>query len=143
MDILHRDIAGSEPGADSAAPLSFDIRIGSRSAATEYVRSLPAGYSGALLALFLDSGFNLLAIDRLGQGNAAECGLDPVGLVRRGAGLGAVGFVLVHHAPHRISGGTSEEFKVTRAIRKAGESADVHLLDHLILAGGKTFDISL
>lgn len=143
MDILHREAAGGGLKATGAAPLSFDVRIGSRSAAAAYVHTLPAGYSDALLALFLDSDFNLLALDRLGQGNAAECGVDPVDLVRRGAGLGAVGFLLVHHSPRRTSGGTPEEFKVTREIREAGEDADVHLLDHLIIAGGIMFDISL
>lgn len=143
MDILRKDIAGDGPKAGNAAPPSFDIRIGSRSGTVDYVRSLPAAYSNALLALFLDADFNLLGLDRLGEGNVTECGVNPGELARRGARLGAVGFILVHHAPDRTSGGTREEIEATKKIREAGEDAEVHLLDHLILAGGRMFDISL
>jgi DNA repair protein RadC len=141
LDILHRDIEGSGLAAGFAAPPPGDIRIVNRSAAIEHVRSLPAGFSGSLLAMFLDRSFNLLALDVLGQGNAAECGVTPLDLVRRGAGLGAAGLILIHHAPERSSSGSPEEYAITTKVRRAGEDFELPLLDHLILAGGRLFDI--
>jgi DNA repair protein RadC len=143
LDILHRDIEGRGLAAGFAAAPPGDIRIVNRSAAIERVRSLPAGFSGSILAMFLDRNFNLLALDRLGQGNAAECGVIPLDLVHRGARLGAAGFILIHHAPERSSGASPEEYAITKKIRRAGEDFELHLLDHLILAGGRLFDITL
>lgn len=123
--------------------LSCGVRIGSRRAAVAYVQSLPPRFAGSLLALFLDRDFSLLALDQLGRQNAGQCGLDPVNLAKRAAGVGAIGLVLVHYAPERMSRGSREEYEITKDVRRVAESFDIVLLDHLILAGGKLFDISL
>ena len=146
LDIRYKDFEGDRPADRAHAPrgvLPFRRKIASRSAAIEYARSLPPHFEGSLLALFIDRDFNLLDLDRLGQGNAAECGLESTALVSRAAKLGAAGFVLIHHAPERLSGGSAGEYRVTREIRKAGEDYEIHLLDHLILVGDKLIDISL
>ena len=148
LDIRYANIEGGGPVAGAqatrAAPSpSPHGKIASRSAAIDYVRSLPPDFEASLLALFLDRDFNLLALDRLGQGSAAYCGLQPGALVGRAARLGAAGFVLVHHAPERLSGGSPGEYRITKQIRKAGEDYEIHLLDHLILAGDKLIEISL
>jgi len=146
LDIRYQVLEGGIPSAGvhaarSAAP-SSNKKITSRSAAVDHVRSLPPDFESSLLALFLDHQFNLLSVERLGEGSAADCGLQPVALVHQAAKLGAVGFVLIHHAPQRSSGGSREEYRITREIRMAGEDFEIHLLDHLILAGSKLFDIS-
>ena len=118
-------------------------RITGPSAAADYVRSYNAALVGSVLALFLDNNFNLLAMDRLGQGRAADCEIKPYLLVRRGLQLGAVGFVLIQNSPDRISNATSEEIGLSREIRRAGEDFDVHLLNHLIVTRKRVIEVVL
>lgn len=137
--------AGSTPFDGSLADTRLAAggqRFANRKALIDHVRSLPAGRTGSLLAIFLDAHFNLLAADCLGQANAADCQLKPYLLVKRGLELGAVGFVLVHHAPERVGKATTAEVDVTREIRRAGEDFEVHLLDHLILTNKRCDVIS-
>lgn len=112
------------------------------SAAVEYVRSCNADLAGSVLALFLDRNFNLLAMDRLGQGRAANCEIKPYRLVRRGLQLGAVGFVLIQNSPDRISKATPEEIGLTREIRRAGEDFNVQLLNHLIMTRTRVIEVA-
>lgn len=115
-------------------------RIASRSAALEFVRSHPDGLAGALVAIYLDKDFKLLAMDRIGEGNAAECGLRPMHPVKRGHELGAAGFVLVHHAPERTRT-SPDELSLTKAIKRAGEDFDILLFDHLIMTSGGFIEV--
>ena len=116
-------------------------RIASRTAAADYVRSVSADLDGSVMAMFLDGNLNLLALDCVGQGNAANCSLKPYLLVRRGLELGAVGFILIQHSPERVLKATAEEVRLTREIRRAGEDFDVHLLDHLIITRNGLIDV--
>lgn len=116
-------------------------RITGPSAAAAYVRSHDVEPADSVLALFLDNGFNLLAMDRLGQGRAADCEIKPYHLVRRGLQLGAVGFVLIQNSPARLSRATAEEIALTREIRRAGEDFDVHLLNHLIVTRKRVIEV--
>ena len=146
LDIRYQDIEGDGPAdrVPSAGTVALPPpKIANRSAALDHVRSLPPGLEGSLLALFLDPDFTLLAIDRLGEGNVAECGIRPSALVGRAAMLGAAGFILIHHAPKRVSGVSTEEYRITADIRRSGEEFEIHLLDHVILAGDRLIDISL
>lgn len=105
------------------------------------MRSLPKAFAGCTLALFLGPEFKLLAVDRLGQGSAAACVSKPMRLIARGEKLGAVGFMLVHNDPGRSAPPTPEEYALTKEIRRAGDDFDVHLLDHLVIAGNWLMDI--
>lgn len=116
-------------------------RIAGPSAAADYVRSHGAALAGSGLVLYLDNGFKLLAMDRLGQGRAADCEIKPYLLVRRGLQLGAIGFVLVQNSPDRISKATPEEIGLSREIRRAGEDFDVHLLNHLIVTRKRVIEV--
>ena len=109
----------------------------------DYVHSLPAGNSNALLAPFLDSDFNLLALDRLGEGNAAECGVSRSRLsdAEQYSARSASASSIIRRFERRAERPRSS--RLQGEIREAGEDADVHLLDHLIIAGGIMFDISL
>lgn len=116
-------------------------RITGPSAAAYYVRSHGADLVGSVLALFLDNDFNLLAMDRLGQGRAADCEIKPHLLVRRGLQLGAVGFVLIQNSPERLSSATAEEIRLSGQIRRAGEEFDVYLLNHLIVTRKRIIEV--
>lgn len=118
-------------------------RVANRDDVIRHVRSLPAKSRGSLLALYLGANFHLLATEILGRGNAGECGVKPMRIVRQAHQLGAIGFILVHHDPGRMSAPTAEEIKVTREIRRAGEDFDIHLLDHIILGFEKVRNISI
>lgn len=116
-------------------------RLSGPNAAVEYVRSLEAVLDGSVLALFLDKEFNLLAMDNLGQGRAADCHIKPYLLVRRGLELSAAGFLLVQSSPDRISRATVQEIALTKEIRRAGEDFDVHLLNHLIVTRKRVIEV--
>lgn len=127
------------PGADRPEPACQPVddgqpRLRSRTAALDYVRSHPAGGIGSLVALYLGRDFDLLAIDRIGEGSAAQCALKPMHPVIRGHRLGAIGFVLIHHAPERTRP-SPEDLKLTREIKRAGDDFDIQLLDYLIMTG--------
>ncbi|HEY0630183.1 MAG TPA: JAB domain-containing protein [Sphingomicrobium sp.] len=116
-------------------------RIKGPTAAADYVRIHGSHLAGSVLALFLDKNFDLLAMDCLGQGRAADCEIKPHLLVRRGLQLGAIGFVLIQNSPERLSKATAAEIELTREIRRAGEDFDVHLLNHLILTRRKVLEV--
>ena len=129
--------------SDAALAVDFPgLRLTSRKAVVELVRSPPDEYADAMLALFVGGDFNLLSLDRLGPGNAADCALKPARLSHRGAKMGAIGVILIHHAPDRVLRPTPDEFRITKEIRRAGEDFDVHLLDHLIVTRDRLMDIN-
>jgi DNA repair protein RadC len=133
---LGSDDKAAPDGGSPARTVSVAFRaarIASRDSAVDYVRSLGSEYEGSLLALYMDRDFSLLAVDRMGEGSLADCGIKPLLLVRRGLELGAASFILVHYAPRRTSSASLEEAGLLRKIRRGAEDFDVYLLDYLIL----------
>ena len=117
-------------------------RIIGPNAAVEYLRSHRSDLAGSVLALFLNRDFDLLAIDCLGQGRAADCEIKPYALVQRGHELGAMGFLLIQNSPDRLAKATSQEIGLTREIRRAGEDLDLPLLGHLIITRHKVMEVA-
>jgi len=135
-------IGALQAGALQADAPAGALRISNIGAAEAYVRSLPASFADSVLSLYLDGGFNLLAVDQLGPGRASDCGLKPMQLIGRGERLGAVAFILVTYAPGRVAKASPEESRITREIRRAGEDVDIHLLDHLIVGRGGLIEVA-
>lgn len=127
---------GEDHGAHPRMP-----RLGSRTAIADYVRSLPADFADRMLALYLDRDFNLLALDRVSQETSGKYDLKPMQFVSRGQKLGAIGFVLVHYAPDRLTRPWPGELRLSKEVRRAGDDFDIHLLDHIVIGRDRLFEI--
>jgi DNA repair protein RadC len=106
-----------------------------------YVRSLSDETFEWLLALYLDLGMNLLAVETVGQGSVSHCNVDIRYILSRGLQLGAAGFVLVHNHPNGTPKPSKADYEITQRLWRTGDDLDCNLLDHFIVAGDELISV--
>ncbi len=106
-------------------------RIDSRTTAASYVRAENLLADGALVALFVDAQCRLLAHDIVQL--SADGALGSYEFVRKGADIGAAGYILVTPDQNLSSDLRSSIRRLTYFSREL----DCHLLDCLILRGSE------
>ena len=116
-------------------------RLANRAAVHDYVRSLSAETHEWLLALYVDQGLNLLAVETVDLGSVGDVALDKCRVVLRGLQLRAAGFVLVHNHPSGFPEPSRADIGATRSLRMLAEDYDCHLLDHFIVAGDRMVSV--
>jgi DNA repair protein RadC len=100
-----------------------------------YVESLADELSEWLLALFVDSEMNLLAVDTIGRGDVSSVNIKTGRILCRGHALGAAAFILVHNHPSGDPRPSSDDIRFTRRLASAAAEFEMPLLNHLIIAG--------
>jgi DNA repair protein RadC len=107
--------------------------VRSRQAVWAYLESLGSEAHEWLLALYVDNGLNLLAVETLAQGSISACPAPFWKVYRRGYALGAKGFILAHNHPSGDPRPSQADRQLTNHIRMVSRDADMPLLDHLIV----------
>lgn len=122
---------------DSLAPtgLYHPWHVRSRKEVKAYVETLPLEAREWLLALFVDDGLNLLAVDTVARGDISSCPVPFARILCRGHALKATGFILVHNHPSGDPQPSDTDIQLTRRLRRASEDLDMPLLDHFVIAG--------
>jgi DNA repair protein RadC len=106
-----------------------------RAAVHAYVASLGEEAHEWLLALYVDSDYRLLAVDCVARGDASGCPVPFWRLINRGHQLKAAGYILVHNHPSGDPRPSRDDILVTRRLEDLSRDAEMHLLNHLIIAG--------
>lgn len=111
--------------------------IKNRETVFAYVKSLSDETHEWLLALYVDSYLNLIAIETVARGGLSDVTANPGAILCRGRALGAQGFVLVHNHPSGDAAPSNADIAFTQRLRQTSAELDIPLLDHFIVAGGK------
>lgn len=92
-------------------------------------------------ALFLDNQNRLIAYEELFTGtiNKATIHLRPI--IERVLRLNAAAIILAHNHPSGLSDASHQDIAITERIRKALESVDARLLDHLVIGDNEVYSI--
>ena len=98
-----------------------------------YLESLGDEAHEWMLALYVDKGLNLLAVETLAQGTISACPAPFWRVYRRGYALGAKGFILAHNHPSGDARPSQADRRLTNHIRMVSRDVDMPLLDHLIV----------
>jgi DNA repair protein RadC len=98
---------------------------------------LGASSREAIIALYLDAGMHLLRIEQLAEGTPRICELPVARLIHIGLDVGAAGIILVHNHPSGDPTPSQTDRQTTMRVSAIVRDLDMHLLDHLVVAGGK------
>lgn len=116
-------------------PVYRPWHVRGRRAVMQYVASLGEETHEWLLALFVDSDLNLLAVDTIARGSVSGCPISFARILCRGHALNAAGFILVHNHPSGDATPSSDDINITRRLRHTSVEMDLPLLDHFVIAG--------
>jgi len=104
-------------------------------AVKSYVASLGLEAHEWLLGLFVNEELQLLAVDTLARGGVTNCKIPFWKIISRGHQLSAAGYILVHNHPSGDPRPSTQDILVTRRLEDFSRDAEMHLLNHLIIAG--------
>ncbi|VCU69955.1 hypothetical protein PIGHUM_02021 [Pigmentiphaga humi] len=94
------------------------------------------------LALYLDARNRLIASEMLSQGTLSQAAVYPREIVRAALRLHAAAVILAHNHPSGNADPSQADEHLTRHVRGALSLVDVRLLDHIIVAGGRTTSLA-
>jgi DNA repair protein RadC len=90
-----------------------------------------------LIALYVDAKHHLLRIEPISEGSLASTPMEVGRIVHRALDLGAAGFLLVHNHPSGDPTPSVSDIQATARLRRIAADLDLHLIDHLVIAGGQ------
>jgi DNA repair protein RadC len=90
---------------------------------------------------YLDSAYRLLreGVETLEEGTVDRAAVYPRRVIEAALRRGAYGIVLAHNHPNGNVSSTELDKVLTRAIILAGETVDIRVVDHIIVAAQETF----
>ncbi len=88
------------------------------------------------LALYLDSGLRLIGTGEIARGTLTKAAVYPREIVRDALRHNAAALILTHNHPSGRAEPSEADLRLTRHARRALALVEIHLLDHLIVAGG-------
>ena len=90
-----------------------------------------------LIAIYVDAKHRLLRIEPISEGSLAGTPLEVGRIVHRALDVGAAGLLLVHNHPSGDPTPSAADLQATARLRRIATDLDIHLIDHLVIAGGK------
>ncbi|SRR6266513_4714426 len=88
-------------------------------------------------AAFLDIQHRVIALEQLFQGTLTQTTVYPREIARAALRLNAAAVVLIHNHPSGKAEFSEEDKALTKGIRSALRLIDVHVLDHVLIAGSR------
>jgi DNA repair protein RadC len=137
------DQAAAVPAAATAAgpPVALHDdaarpRLATSQALLDFLRVTLAGQERErLLAVFLDPAWRVITHRVLQEGGHDQVAVYPRQIVEHAVRTGAAGIVLAHNHPSGQASPSAEDIRVTHAVAHAAALLDIHLVDHVIVAG--------
>ena len=86
-------------------------------------------------AVFTDQQHRHLATQVMFEGTVDRTAVYPRNLIKRALELDAKGLILFHNHPGGTPRPSREDVQLTHQIEQAGESLDIRVLDHFLIAG--------
>jgi DNA repair protein RadC len=93
-------------------------------------------------ALFLNHANRLIGKEMIGRGGLESTPIDKRVILRRALDRKASGIIVVHNHPSGNPYPSVEDIRQTRDLGKALASCDLHLVDHVIVAGHSYYSFS-
>lgn len=93
-------------------------------------------------ALLLNRANSPVGYVKVAEGGMSECVLDIKLILKAALDLGASGVILCHNHPSGIPYPGSSDLKQTDSLRKALNTLDIYLLDHIILTEDRYFSFA-
>ncbi|WP_454689474.1 RadC family protein [Achromobacter aloeverae] len=94
------------------------------------------------LALYLDTGLRLIATGEVSRGTLTKTAVYPREIVRDALRHHAAALILAHNHPSGRAEPSEADLRLTRHVRRALALVEIHLLDHLIVAGGAVMSLA-
>ncbi len=133
---LIRDTAARYTRQDA---LKRDL-ISSPGAAETYLRTLLKGRpEEEFHALFLDNGNRLIASELVHKGTVNRSAVYPRTIAKAALRHKATSVIIAHNHPGGSLTPSDDDMKATEAVRRALETIEATLLDHIIIAGNASF----
>lgn len=121
----------------SAAPLA------SPKAVAEYLRVLFAGQEHeTFVTLFLNSQNRLIAAEEMFRGTLTTTAVYPREIVKRGLKLNAAAAIFAHNHPSGTLDPSVSDVCLTEHLKQALATVDIVVLDHFVIAGGKSMSLA-
>jgi len=92
--------------------------------------------------LFLDVKNRLIQSEELFRGSLTRASVYPREVVKRALHHNAAGIILAHNHPSGIAQPSDADIQLTNELKTALAFVDVKVLDHIIVAGNKTFSFA-
>jgi len=94
------------------------------------------------IALYLDGSHRLIATEEVSRGTLSQTSIYPRELVRSALHHHAAALILAHNHPSGCHEPSPADCVLTRRVRDALALVDVHLVDHLIVAGNQVVSLA-
>ncbi len=83
----------------------------------------------------------LNSVHTLASGSPDQVSIDPQKLMRIALASGCSAFVLAHNHPKGIASASYEDIRATQSVRRLLENVRMRLVDHIIVADGKSISM--
>jgi DNA repair protein RadC len=108
-----------------------------------FVRTiLPDNSREHFIALYLNASHKVIAYSVVSTGTANATLVHPREVYQAAVLLGAIALIVSHNHPSGDVTPSSEDFKITRQLKEAGEILGIRLLDHLVVAEANYFSFN-
>ncbi|MDX8410389.1 MAG: DNA repair protein RadC [Mariprofundaceae bacterium] len=86
-------------------------------------------------AVFVDQQHRHVATEIMFEGTVDRTAVYPRNLIKRALELDAKGMILFHNHPGGTPHPSKDDIRLTRIVEQAGQTLDIKVLDHFLLAG--------
>jgi DNA repair protein RadC len=117
--------------------------LNSPRAVRDYLQLLLGGrQQEVFLVLFLDTQHRVIASEELFQGTLSQTSVYPREVVKRALAHNAAAVILAHNHPSGVAEPSQSDQLLTDALKQALSLVDVRVLDHFVVAMGKTLSFA-
>jgi DNA repair protein RadC len=144
-----RDYAGGDVASVLACARSLMVQalgdelqerpsIGSGKEAAAFLKQLIGFRADELLiALYLDARRRLIDYEIVARGRPDSVDFDGRRILLQAMGRGATGMIIAHNHPSGDPRPSRSDVEATRRLAHVADGLGVHLIDHLVVAGGE------
>ena len=94
-----------------------------------------------LILILLDSQNAVISAEIAAKGSAAKCPIQPRKLFDRALQLKAASVIIAHNHPANSPNPSQQDWNLTQKIADAGETLEIPLIDHVIIAGNNVLSM--
>ena len=117
--------------------------LNSPRAVRDYLQLLLGGrHQEVFLVLFLDTQHRVIASEELFHGTLSQTSVYPREVVKRALAHNAAAVILAHNHPSGVAEPSQSDQLLTDALKQALSLVDVRVLDHFVVAMGKTLSFA-
>jgi DNA repair protein RadC len=126
-----------------AEELHNAAQLSSPMAVAEYLRAFFAGQEHeSFVTLFLNVQNRLIAAEEMFRGTLTHTSVYPREIVKRGLRLNAAAAIFAHNHPSGKIDPSAADIQLTDHLKRALATVDIAVIDHFVIAGGKSMSMA-